>query len=1018
MKYFMLVLLALAAPSLHAADDSRFVSLPLDQVGGKPLANYAPGTAWGSLTQGRQTFGGVPFDVFSKLQLHGNLDARANRSYPARVIGIPVQQRLARLHLFHGGNLPDQAERPIAALRLRYAGGGAHTIFVRYGVHVRHWWIENGEGDSVTDTNSSVVWTGRSDDSARKNTTHRLYKTSFDLPPSAQPVESIDVFSLFGSSSLVILAMTGEAPSADVKIGQAAPSAADTKYRGDLVIKASDIADNPVGGARVRGTALEEQSTATTTLARMDDSFTDLGVVPVDFPAGARELRLSISAAGHVPADLNVKPLADGRFPREISVKMEAGVRIGGYVRDVDGNPLPRAKVEMFRATRDERGSLSLFKYEENTSDSQGRWRLRQAPESLESLLFRVTLANFRRGDFEFSGDTGSGSLSRNALLTSQAEFALAPTLKVAGTVQDASGRLLPGVEVSVVRTNDFGNTSSTQRRTDARGAFQFTAVEPEATSLLVQSSNFAPVVLSINPVSDTRPIKVVLVPGSALKGRFFQTTEGSTNAQPVPGVNVNITSASHRLITWRGKADAEGRFVWEHAPDGLMRIHGYAPGSPSRNFAARAGAGAGAGEIVFDLGRVFIWKLRAADAVSKAPIAAFSVTPGQQYGGNDERVSWMSYHAARSTNGEVLLNDRINPQVIKIEAPGYTPLMMPIPERDSSATNITVALHRAINIKGVVKLPDGKPAAGAEIAAVNEGYLSLGRGAFINHRNAEYTNLIVKSDTQGRFEVPPRLSQRLVIVHEEGFAETTQSNLAANGEVMLEPFGTIEGVLMIGSKAATNSPLHLSENRTGQGLNFDYSAFGGHTDSEGKFRYTHVPPGKRWLSRMIATRPNTRSWSHATPVNVEPGQTVQAQLGGTGRPVIGTIVADDPTRAIDWTAGYHSIYSRQPPMRFASVAESRAWNSSAAARARQDDYRHYAVVFSTNATFRVDDVPAGLYTLQCQFHAPRPAGAPQYGGDGPMVGNLSHQFEIPPMSGERSDEPFDLGKVEFKMRR
>jgi hypothetical protein len=1013
MKYFRLVLLALAAMSLRAADDARFVMLPLDQVSGKPLVNYAPGAAWASVPQGRQTLGGVPFDVLSKVQLQGNVDARNNRFYPTRVIGIPVQQRLARFHLFHGANLPDQTNRPIASLHLRYADGTTHTILVRYGVHARHWWRENKEEDSVTDTNSSVVWTGRSDDSDRKNTTHRLYKTSFDLPSSTQSIESIDLFTLFGASSPVLLAMTGEVPSAGVKTGPAAPSADDTKYRGDLVIKVSDIADNPVGGARVRGTAVDERS-AIVTLARMDDAYTDLGVVPVDFPAGMRELRLTVSAPGHVPADLNLKPLADGSFPREIAVKIEPGVRIGGFVREVDGSPIARAKVEMFRATRDGTGRLSLFKYEENTSDSQGRWRLREAPENLENLLFRVTHTNYQRGDFEFSGDTGAGSLSRNALLTSQAEFKLAPMLRISGTVQDASGRLLPRVEVSLVRTNDSGSTSSTQRRTDARGGFQFTAVDPEATSLLVNSTNFAPVVLGIDPARDTRPIKIVLVPGSPLKGRFFETSEGSTNTRPVAGVMVNVTSASHRLINWRGRTDAEGRFVWEHAPEGLMRISAYGSGFPSRNFTARAGAN----ENVFDLGRVFIWKARAIDADSKAPIAAFSVTPGHQYGGNDDRVNWMSYYTVRSTNGEVILSDRNSPQVVKIEAPGYTPLMMPTPERDSSATNLSFSLRRAIKIKGVVKLPNGQPAAGAEIGAVNEGYLSLGRGAFINHRNADFTNLIVKSDAQGRFEVPPRLSQRLVVVHNEGFAETTQSNLATQAEVTLQPFGTIEGVLMIGSKAAPNSPLHLSESRGGQGLNYDYSTFGGETDSEGKFRYTHVPPGKRWLSRLIATRPNTRSWSHATPVNVESGRTAQAQLGGTGRPVIGTIVADDPTRAIDWTAGYHSIYGRQAPMRFASAAESRAWSSSPAGRAAQDNYRNYAVVFSTNATFRVDDVPPGLYTLQCQFHAPRPAGAPQYGGDGPMVGTLSHQFEIPPMTGDRSDEPFDLGKVEFKVRR
>jgi RNA polymerase sigma factor (sigma-70 family) len=415
------------AASLTATEDSRLMPVSLEQAGGKPLASYPPDKDWSAVPQGRQILDRVPFDVLTKLQLQGIVDATNNRMYPARVIGIPVQQRLARLHLLHGANLPDRVGRPIGALRLHYADGVKHTLFITYGVHVRHWWREYGETDAVRDTNSVLAWSGRSPDSDQKNTTHRLYKSSIDLPSRTQPLESIDVFTLFGDSSYVVLAMTGEAPSADGQTSPPAPSADETRFRDDLVVKVSDSAGNPIGGARIRGVAISERAEDDIPLARMEDSLEEAGTVPVDFPTGTQELRLVASAPGFVARELNLKPSEGRRFSREVSVKLEPGVRIGGFVRDPEGNPVAKAKVEMLRPTHEGAGHVSYFKFEEATANSQGRWTIREAPESLDNLLFRVTHADFHRGEFEFSGEADTGHLTREALLRSRAEFKLSP---------------------------------------------------------------------------------------------------------------------------------------------------------------------------------------------------------------------------------------------------------------------------------------------------------------------------------------------------------------------------------------------------------------------------------------------------------------------------------------------------------------------------------------------------------------------------------------------------------------
>jgi RNA polymerase sigma factor (sigma-70 family) len=418
--------IGLRTRSVPVANETRFTPVSLEQAAGKPLAGYPPGKDWTAVPQGRQIFGDVPFDVLTKLQLQGIVDATNNRMYPARIIGIPVQQQLARLHLFHGANLPDRVGRPIAALRLRYADGVMHTLFITYGVHVRHWWREYGETDAVRDTNSVLVWSGRSPDSDQKNTTHRLYKSSIDLPASNQPLDSIDIFTLFGDSSYVLLAMTGEAPGTGVETSPV-PPADETQFRDDLLVKVSDSAGNPIGGARIRGVAISERTGDDIPLARMDDSLGEPGSVSVDFPTSTRELRLVAAAPGFAARELNLKTSDGRRFAREVSVKLDPGVRVGGFVRDMDGNPVAKAKVEMLRPTHDSAGNVSFFKYEETTSNSQGKWTIREAPELLDNLLFRVTHSNFRPGELEFSGDIGTGRLTRNALLKSQAEFKLAP---------------------------------------------------------------------------------------------------------------------------------------------------------------------------------------------------------------------------------------------------------------------------------------------------------------------------------------------------------------------------------------------------------------------------------------------------------------------------------------------------------------------------------------------------------------------------------------------------------------
>src|SRR5436190_11603122 len=207
MKYLYLLFAAFLPVALHAADETKFLPIPLEQASGaKALISYGANEGWKSVPQGRQVFGQVPFDVLYKVQLAGNTDSRDGRLYVARSLSIPVGQKCSRLHLLHAANIPGIPGQPLTALRLHYADGSTQTVFITYGVHVKNYY-EDREPDEVTDANSKLIWKGERP--RKPGAFFRLYKTTFALRADAQ-LETIDAFSLFGKSSLGIFAMTAE----------------------------------------------------------------------------------------------------------------------------------------------------------------------------------------------------------------------------------------------------------------------------------------------------------------------------------------------------------------------------------------------------------------------------------------------------------------------------------------------------------------------------------------------------------------------------------------------------------------------------------------------------------------------------------------------------------------------------------------------------------------------------------------------------------------------------------------
>jgi 5-hydroxyisourate hydrolase-like protein (transthyretin family) len=513
--------------------------------------------------------------------------------------------------------------------------------------------------------------------------------TAFTLRTDS-PLETIDAFSLFGKSSLGLFAVTGE--SAD-GAPQNTPtvSSDDSQYRDALEFNVQDSVGNPVIGARVRGVALDATN-KTITLGRMDDSASEPGVVPVDFPARARELRLVIEAKDYVSTEKVLSAAPGESFPRNVTVRPDHGVRIGGVVNDPDGSPVEKAKVAIYRATTGVSGQPELFRYAESTTDKRGRWSAREIPEAMENLRFQITHREFRTTDVEFSGE-GNGAITRQSLLSSKAQLNFAPTPTISGTVRDPAGQPLAGIDVTLFRTNEDKARISAQFRTDSQGHFAFPNIESSRARLMVNDPRFAPIAYLVNLDQPTAPLDLTLTTGKPLK---LRAVESPTRLNPeigpsLPRAILSVVDAGG-VMFWKTNADSQGEAVWEkplqhsseaaNKNEGKIQVRAHGVGGYRE---VTKWIDPNAGEALIKMEKWIPWKVRAIDAETKEPILNFTTLNSRPPLFADK------FGPSRAVNGEALAGyfaeTFIHERVLTITADGYETLrfqLMP----ELSATN------------------------------------------------------------------------------------------------------------------------------------------------------------------------------------------------------------------------------------------------------------------------------------------------------------------------------------------
>ncbi|HZO83930.1 MAG TPA: carboxypeptidase-like regulatory domain-containing protein, partial [Verrucomicrobiae bacterium] len=220
-----------------------------------------------------------------------------------------------------------------------------------------------------------------------------------------------------------------------------------------------------------------------------------------------------------------------------------------------------------------------------------------------------------------------------------------------------------------------------------------------------------------------------------------------------------------------------------------------------------------------------------------------------------------------------------------KIEAEGYEPFISRPIEPTETKVKLDVTLRRAGATFVTVWLPDGQPAANADVGLVAAGSsLELVPGGF-SRANIQDLTALLRTDARGQFQFYPEPERdRVVVAHPRGYAEVLSTTLSNEPRIQLQPWARIEGAYKIDGQPAPDRALtvdlaHGSPNTVRCGGSFEVK-----TDSEGRFIFPLVPPGRIRLMEWVAGQSgaqSVRTGSSRKEVSVEPGQTLWVDLGG-----------------------------------------------------------------------------------------------------------------------------------------
>jgi hypothetical protein len=501
--------------------------------------------------------------------------------------------------------------------------------------------------------------------------------------------------------------------------GQNSDSATGTAIRHTIIHAVGKEDGQPLEGVRVRFHALigGERVSAR---AQTDQD----GLAPVDWttPEGIQSLSMTAEKEGLVPVHYSWAQIRSSfersepdplQPPASLELEFERGHLIGGMVQDEAEMPVAGASISIILPSTWSEQGVSAFLAAQLVTDGKGKWEWPHAPQNLNGSNTLVHHPEYLRGRGPLEpGLANVVTLERG--------------LQVAGRVTDAEGRPIAGANVTVRQHDHAPNRA----QTGEDGRFVLYRCEPGPATIWIQVNGFAVFAHNFNvtPESQDEPLGLQLQPGHVLRIRVVDE-EGRPVSRARILANVGSDAHSHSFET-----GAAGLAGWGNAPPGPIFCDVVKDGYvPVRRLPLETSS-----EVqTVTLTRVpeLLIEGTVTDAVTGEPIPYFEIARGDRI--SSGRISWPDDRAASYRGGAYTFRIAHIAEgfVLRVTTPGYRPAESRLFQRNEGRETFHFKLQPGRGPAGLVLLPGGAPAVGAEIALATRERKAAPMNGFFDRR-------------------------------------------------------------------------------------------------------------------------------------------------------------------------------------------------------------------------------------------------------------------------------------------